>query len=46
MRWYLRAELIHLLARCGFGVHEIFGDFDRSPLTDRSPELIVCAART
>jgi SAM-dependent methyltransferase len=46
MRWYLRAELIHLLARSGFRVHEIFGDFDRSPLTDRSPELILCAGRT
>jgi len=46
MRWYLRAELVHLLARSGFRVQEIFGDFDRSPLTDSSPELIVCAART
>jgi SAM-dependent methyltransferase len=45
MRWYLRAELVHLLARAGFRVREIYGDFDRSPLTDKSPEQIVCAER-
>jgi SAM-dependent methyltransferase len=45
MRWYLRAELVHLLARAGFSVRSIYGDFDRSPLTDRSPEQIVCAER-
>jgi SAM-dependent methyltransferase len=45
MRWYLRAELVHLLARGGFSVRSIYGDFDRSPLTDKSPEQIVCAER-
>jgi SAM-dependent methyltransferase len=45
MRWFLRAELIHLLARGGFRVRSIYGDFDRSPLTDKSPEQIVCAER-
>jgi hypothetical protein len=45
MRWFLRAELVHLLARGGFRVRSIYGDFDRSPLTDRSPELVVCAER-
>jgi SAM-dependent methyltransferase len=45
MRWFLRAELVHLLARAGFSVRSIYGDFDRSPLTDRSPEQIVCAER-
>jgi SAM-dependent methyltransferase len=45
MRWFLRAELVHLLARGGFRVRSIYGDFDRSPLTDRSPEQIVCAER-
>jgi SAM-dependent methyltransferase len=43
MRWFLRAELVHLLARAGFRVRSIYGDFDRSPLTDTSPEQIVCA---
>jgi SAM-dependent methyltransferase len=45
MRWFLRAELVNLLARAGFSVRSIYGDFDRSPLTDRSPEQIVSAER-
>jgi SAM-dependent methyltransferase len=45
MRWFLRAELVHLLERGGFRVRSIYGDFDRSPLTDKSPEQIVCAER-
>ena len=45
MRWFLRAELVHLLARAGFRVRSIYGDFDRSPLSDKSPEQIVCAER-
>ena len=45
MRWYLRAELEHLLARCGFRVESVFGDFDRSRLTDQSPELVFVASR-
>jgi len=45
MRWFLSAELIHLLARAGFRVRSIYGDFDRSPLSDKSPEQIVCAER-
>jgi SAM-dependent methyltransferase len=45
MRWFLRAELVHLLTRGGFRVRSIYGDFDRSPLSDKSPEQIVCAER-
>ena len=45
MRWYLRAELEHLLARGGFQLRSIYGDFDRSSLEDASPEQIVCAER-
>ena len=43
MRWYLREELQHLLARGGFRLRNLYGDFDRSPLADESPEQIVCA---
>jgi len=43
MRWYLRHELEHLLARAGFVVDEIYGNFDRSRLTDASPEMVVAA---
>jgi SAM-dependent methyltransferase len=43
MRWYLRAELEHLLARAGFEIVAMYGDFDRSTLVDESPEIIVVA---
>ena len=43
MRWYLAAELGHLLARAGFRVREMFGDFQRGPVVDGCPELIVTA---
>lgn len=48
MRWFLRAELVHLLARVGLMVTNVWGDFDRSAYADASRELIVeaTAART
>jgi hypothetical protein len=45
MRWYTKSELIHVLARSGFRVIRIWGDFDRSPLSDESPEMIFIAER-
>ena len=45
MRWYWLYELEHLLARCGFRLGAAFGDFNRSPLTDVSPEMIFIAER-
>jgi SAM-dependent methyltransferase len=45
MRYYFRYELEHLLARARFEIAEFFGDFDRSPFTDSSPEMIVIAVR-
>lgn len=45
MRWYWRYEVEHLLTRCGFRVKAVFGDFNRSPLTDVSPEMIFMAER-
>jgi SAM-dependent methyltransferase len=44
MRWYLRAELEHLLARAGFVIDAIYGNFDRSPLTDDAPEMVVVSS--
>jgi len=41
MRWFLPAELTHVLERSGFAVSSIYGAFDRSPLTDSSPEIVV-----
>lgn len=46
MRWYWRHELEHLLARCGFRVRAVFGDYNRSPLTDESPDMIFIAERS
>ncbi len=45
MRWYLAAELRHLLARGGFRVREMYGDFARGPVVDGCPELVVVAER-
>jgi SAM-dependent methyltransferase len=45
-RYFFRYEVEHLLARCGFQVDETFGDFDRSALQDRSPEMIFVAKPT
>ncbi len=46
LRYFFRYEVEHLLARCGFRVEETFGDFDRSPLRDNSPEMILVATAT
>jgi SAM-dependent methyltransferase len=43
LRWFLRIELEHLLARAGFTIESMYGNFDRSPLVVRSPEIVVVA---
>jgi SAM-dependent methyltransferase len=43
MRWFTPAELAHLVARAGFRLEAMFGGFDRRPLTDEAPEIIVVA---
>jgi SAM-dependent methyltransferase len=45
MRWYLRVELEHLLARAGYTIESMWGNFDRSVLVDASPEIIVVARK-
>lgn len=40
MRWYLKAEMEHLLARAGFEIVEALGDFGGGPLTDGAWEQI------
>jgi SAM-dependent methyltransferase len=45
MRWYLRSELSHLLARTGFREVANYGDFARGPLTETSGDHVVCAER-
>ena len=43
MRWYLKAELEHLLARAGLAVEAMYGGFDRRPLADGTPDIVVVA---
>jgi hypothetical protein len=43
IRYFFRYEVEHLLARCGFRVSAVYGNFDRSPLQDASPEMIFVA---
>ena len=45
VRWYLPSELWHLLARAGFRVQHVYGDFARGPLVDGAPEQVVVADR-
>lgn len=45
VRYFFRFEVEHLLARYGFCVAEVFGNFDRSPLEDDSPEMIFVAEK-
>jgi len=45
MRYFFRYEVEHLLARAGFEVVELYGDYDKSPLVDESPEMIFVARK-
>jgi hypothetical protein len=45
IRYFFRYEVEHLLTRCGFRVVELFGNFDRSPLSDDSPEMVFIAEK-
>jgi SAM-dependent methyltransferase len=44
-RYFFRYEVEHLLARCGYCVAELFGDFDQQALGDDSPEMVFVAER-
>jgi SAM-dependent methyltransferase len=43
LRYFFRYEVEHLLARCGFQLETVYGNFDSSPLGDASPEMIFVA---
>jgi SAM-dependent methyltransferase len=45
LRYFFRFEVEHLLARTGFRVAELCGDFDRSALRDDSPEMLFVAEK-
>ncbi len=40
IRYFFRYEVEHLLARCGFRVAALYGDYERSPLRDDSPDML------
>jgi len=44
-RYFFRYEMEHLLKRSGFKIVNLFGDFDKCPLTDSSPEMIFVAEK-
>jgi SAM-dependent methyltransferase len=45
LRWIYRYEFEHLLARTGFLLEALYGDFDRSPFVETSNEMIWVARR-
>ncbi|MBN1591829.1 MAG: class I SAM-dependent methyltransferase [Candidatus Coatesbacteria bacterium] len=45
-RYFFRYEVEHLLVRAGFDIIDLFGNFDKSPLTDDSPEMIFVAEKS
>ena len=45
MRFVFRYELEHLLARSGFRIVELYGDYDRSAFADESLGMIAVAEK-
>ena len=45
LRFRSQAELERSLTDAGFSVRDVFGDWDRSPVSAQSPELIFVATR-
>jgi SAM-dependent methyltransferase len=45
LRYFFRYEVEHMLTLSGFHVVDVFGDFDRTPLSDASPEMIFVAEK-
>ena len=45
MRYFFRAEIEHLLDQCGFQIIHIYGDFDKSSLTENSLEMFFIAQK-
>ncbi|MBI2913049.1 MAG: class I SAM-dependent methyltransferase [Chloroflexi bacterium] len=45
MRYLFRFEVEHLLARCGFEVEDVYGDFDKSPYGSKYPGELIFVAR-
>lgn len=46
MRYFFPKEVEHLLARAGFRVVAVYGDFNRSPLLNDSPDMLTVAEKS
>lgn len=46
LRWFHRYELEHLLARAGFAIGEIYGNFDRTPWTPGGETIVIARTAT
>jgi SAM-dependent methyltransferase len=44
-RYFFRYEVEYLLELCGFRMVDLFGNYDRSPLSNDSPEMIFVAQK-
>jgi SAM-dependent methyltransferase len=45
LRYFFRLEMEWMLEACGFEVEALYGDFERSPFTAESPEMVFVARR-
>jgi SAM-dependent methyltransferase len=45
MRYVFRYEAEHLIARCGFELLHVYGEFDKRPFGSTYPGEIICVAR-
>jgi SAM-dependent methyltransferase len=45
IRFYFRYEVEHLLARAGFAVEVVYGDFDKTPFGEKPPGELIFVAR-
>jgi len=43
MRWLYRFEAEHLLARAGYALEAVYGDYELGPFTSDSPQLLLLA---
>jgi len=45
LHYFFRFEMEWMLEACGFELEALYGDFERSPFTADSPEIIVVARK-
>jgi SAM-dependent methyltransferase len=45
IRFFLRFEVEHLLARAGFSIEAVYADFNKTPFGDKPPEELIFVAK-